>query len=128
MVITTNEDLWLIDNGCDQSAVSNNCFSVGTQTSTFFTASGAIHSISALQLELVNDVVTCVVMDNGPNILVKLNQCILDTDLNQHESLLQPHQARSFGIIVDDCARCHLGNDGNPNPNPNLTLSCLSAS
>ena len=114
MVITTNENLLLIDNGCDQSIISLNCFNIGTYTGEFFTIQGAITSMTSSKLELVNDAVTCVVVDNGPNILIRLNQCLLDTDPNQQESLLQPHQARAFGIIVDDCARCHLGNDGNP--------------
>ena len=34
--------------------------------------------------------------------------------MNQHESLLQPHQARAFGIVIDYIARRHPGKDGKP--------------
>ena len=61
--------------------------------------SGAISSMTASKLELVNDDVTCVVVDGGPNILIKLNQCLLDKYLNQQETLLQTHQVRAFGIL-----------------------------
>ena len=113
LVITTNENLLLIDNGCDQSIVSTNSFIVGVHTGQHFHVEGAVECMAAANLELVNDAVTCIVMDVGPNILIKLNQCLLDVDSKQHESLLQPHQARAFGVIVDDCTRCHLGVDGN---------------
>ena len=86
---------------------------MGAHSGIFYTASGAINSVSVSLLELVNEAVTCSVMDNGPNILVKSNNCLLDTDLNQHESLIQPHQSRAIGVIGDDCARYHLGNNGN---------------
>ena len=114
LVITTDECCLLIDNGCDQSIVNSNSFKIGMHTGIHYSVEGAIECMAASNLELVNDAVTCIVMDNAPNILVKVNQCLLDTDSNQHESLLQPHQARAFGVVVDDCARCHLGSDGNP--------------
>ena len=36
-----------------------------------------------------------------------------DRDPSQSEAMMQPHQARAFGAIVDDCASCHLGIDRN---------------
>ena len=41
-----------------------------------------------------------------------MNQCFLDMDPSQTEALIQPHQARAFGVIVDDCARCYIGANG----------------
>ena len=114
LVITEDEDCLLIDNGCDQTIINTNSFKINLHTNIFYKVDGAVNSMSASNLELVNDAVTCLVMDNGPNILIRLNQCLLDTDPSQRESLLQPHQARAFGVIIDDCARCHLGKDGEP--------------
>ena len=36
---------------------------------------------------------------------------LLDLDVEKHESLLQPHQDRVFGIVVDDVSRRHIGKD-----------------
>ena len=41
-----------------------------------------------------------------------INQALHIEDDNQLESLLQPHQARSFGTLIDDVPRHHLGIDG----------------
>ena len=49
-------------------------------------------------------------MNNGPNILIRMNQ-FLDTNLHLQEALLQPHQASAFNVVVDDYARCHVGKD-----------------
>ena len=43
-------------------------------------------------------------------ILIELNQCLLDLS-NQSESLLQPHQPRTYGVIVDDVAKSYLATD-----------------
>ena len=37
---------------------------------------------------------------------------MLDKEPSQHELLLQPHQARAFGVIVDDVAQSHPEMDG----------------
>ena len=42
-------------------------------------------------LELVNDCFTCVKLANNKLVIFKLNNCLLDLDPIQHESLLQPH-------------------------------------
>ena len=80
LVITTNKNLSLIDNGCDQSIVSSNSFKVGVHTGQHFHVEGAVKSMTAANLELVNNAITCIVMNVGPNILIKLNQCLLDVD------------------------------------------------
>ena len=48
------------------------------------------------------------------NVVIKINQALLSTDPNQSEALLQPHQARSFGVVVNDVAQRHTGSQGNP--------------
>ena len=40
-----------------------------------------------------------------------MNQCLLDSTPGQTESLLQPHQARAYGVIVNDVAKTHSAAD-----------------
>ena len=35
-------------------------------------------------------------------------------DPSQTEALLQTHQTRAFGVIVDDCARYHVATNSEP--------------
>ena len=65
--------------------------------------------MAATNLELVSDAYTLVTLRNNSKVLFKLNQCFLDRNPKQTEALLQPHQMRAFGVVVDDCASCHLG-------------------
>lgn len=44
----------------------------------------------------------------------ELNPSLLDLDENQNEALIQPHQLWSAGVIYDDVASIHLGNNGQP--------------
>ena len=37
---------------------------------------------------------------------------MLDKEPSQHESLLQPHQARAFGVIINDVAKHNPEMDG----------------
>ena len=57
----------LIDNGCDQSIINKNSFCINVYTGTYYNVDGAIEGMSASNLELVNDAVTCVIRDDGPN-------------------------------------------------------------
>ena len=43
-----------------------------------------------------------------------LNQSLLLRDENCIESLLQPHQARCFGTVIDDCCKHHMSTGGKP--------------
>ena len=63
--------------------------------------------MSSSKLKLVNNVYTVSTFTNKSTVLLKINQALLDTNLNQTEALLQPHQARYFGVAVDDFARRH---------------------
>ena len=70
--------------------------------------------MTSSKLELVNEAYTVVTLPNNTKVIFKINQAFLDRDLNQTEELLQPHQAKSFGVIVDDCAKIHLATYGKP--------------
>ena len=65
-------------------------------------------------LELVNEVFTLVTINENKKYIFKLNQVFLDRKQLQKEALIQPHQMRAFGLIVDDCARSHLGPSNKP--------------
>ena len=64
--------------------------------------------MNSKSLELVNEAFTLVTLLNETKVIFQINQAFLDRDPLQTEALLQPHQARSFGIVVDDCTRRHL--------------------
>ena len=112
LVVTHGENILVIDNGCDQSIISINSFVVNTFTGVLFNVGGALGSMKSTNLEIVNDTFTVAILDNGTFVLLKLNQTLLDLNPNQEESLLQPHQARTNGVVIGDCASCHIDTDG----------------
>ena len=56
----------------------------------------------------------CPLPDDSKVPLFQFNQCLLDTDPLQTETLLQPHQARAHGVLVDDCTKQHPSITGQP--------------
>ena len=46
--------------------------------------------------------------------IFKINQAFLDRDPTQNGALIQPRQMIAFGVIVDDCAKNHLGTSNKP--------------
>ena len=62
--------------------------------------------------ELVNKAYNSVTFSNNTKVIFKINQAFLDRYCDQTEALLQPHQARALGIIVDDCAKRHIVTSG----------------
>ena len=103
----------VVDNGCDQSIININSFLIKSFAGELYNVGGALHSMHSSQLELVSDAFTLVTLPDNSKVIFRINQCFLDRDPSQTEALLQPHQARAFGVIVDDCVSCHLGVDGN---------------
>ena len=99
----------VIDNGCDQSIVNINSFLVQSFTGTYVNIGGALSTMSSSHLEIVNDAFTVALLGYGTKIMLKIDQALLNTNAGQDEALLQPHQLRSFGIIVDGYARRHMG-------------------
>ena len=65
--------------------------------------------MSSSSLELVSDSFTLATIDKDEKYIFKINQAFLDRDPTQSESLIHPHQMRAFGVIVDACAKSHLG-------------------
>ena len=114
IIPSSQEELLIIDNGCDITIISKNSFLIQHYTNTYFNVDGALINMNTNNLQLVNDCFTCVQLPNNKLAIFKLNNCLLDNDVTQRESLLQPHHARAFGIVIDDVARRHPGRDGKP--------------
>ena len=112
VIPSNNENILLIDNGCDISIISNNSFLINTYTGIHFNVDGALYNMKSNNLQLVNDCYTVAILPLNKLVLLKLNQCLLDKEPSQHESLLQPHQARAFGVVVNDVAKRHPEMDG----------------
>ena len=104
----------MIDNGCDQSIINLNSFLIQSFAGITYNVGGALHAMNSKSLELVNTAFTLVTLPNSSKVIFQINQAFLDRDPLQTEALLQPHQARSFGIIVDDCAKRHLSSSNKP--------------
>ena len=112
LVICSDESVLIVDSGCDQSIISVSSFVVGCHTGIKYSVDGALDDMkSKAPLEVVNRCVTCCTLTTSKKILLELNQCLLDLSPNQSESLLQPHQARAHGVIVNDVAKRHLATD-----------------
>ena len=114
VIPSSKSNILLIDSGCDISIISSNAFLINTFTSNYFNVDGALSNMKTNQLQLVNDCYTCTTLPNNNLVILKINQCLLDKSSDSVESLLQPHQARAFGVVVDDVAKRHLGNNNKP--------------
>ena len=112
VIPSNNDNILLIDNGYDISIISNNSFLIETYTGTFFNVDGATFNMKFNHLELVNDYYTVVMLTSIKLVILKINQCLLDKEPSQYESLLQPHQTRAFGCIVNNVAQRHPEMDG----------------
>ena len=105
LIPSNNENILLIDNSCDVSIISNNSFFIETYTGNFFNVDGALFSMISNNLEVVNDCYTAAMLPSNKLVNLKINQCLLDQEPSQHESLLQPRQAGAFGFIINDVAQ-----------------------
>ena len=62
----------------------------------------------------MNESFTLVTLPNKSKVIFQINQAFLDRDPLQTEALLQPHQMRAFSLVVDDCAKRHMGSYNKP--------------
>ena len=104
----------IFDSGCDNSLVNLTSFIVGNYLGTKYNLRGALNGMgNAHVLELANNCLTKIVCKDRSFIGV-VNQCLVDPDPEQTETLLQPHQLRANGVLLDDVPPCHLRIDGSP--------------
>ena len=87
------------------------CCAVVKYHKTMFNVRGAFDGESDSHVMQLVDVVTMVQFESEQK-MVQVNQCLLDTDKTNAEFLLQPHQLRDYGVIVNDVSRTHLGPGG----------------
>ena len=113
VICDDNETILVVDNGCDQSIVNLNCFVIGLHTGVFYNLGGALEGMHHSNLEVVNNACCLAVFPNR-KVVLKINQALLDPNPSQREALLQPHQARDFGVVVNDVAARHTGPNSLP--------------
>ena len=114
LVLPLDENIFVVDNGCDQSIINLNSFLILSFAGVHFTVGGALNIMGSTNLELVSNTYTLVTLVNNTKVIFKVNQAFLDRNLDQTEALIQPHQMRSFGVVVDDCTKRHLSPSGKP--------------
>ena len=68
---------------------------------------------SATPLEICN-VATLVKFVNQPPVIFMLNQFMVDENLEQTESLFNPHQAKAHHVRIDDTAKSQVRVDETP--------------
>ena len=97
-------DIIIIDSACDQSIVNGHAFVVVSRTGEYFHVNGVLTGWMEADTPLeVVDAVTKVTLKSGTQYLLQMNQSLIDMCPEQRESLLQPHQSRAHGVLIDDC-------------------------
>ena len=78
----------------------------------YFTVDGVLPEMKGKHpLEVANNCITTCILPNKNRVLLVINQALLDLNSANFESLLQPHQARAFGVVVNDVASRHLATE-----------------
>ena len=113
--IAYDESIAVVDSSCDQCIINKSPFIIKVYSGEYFNITGALpYMTTGTTLELVSEAYTVLVRHDSDNVLVQLNQVLLNRDPDQTESLLQPHQLRASGVLVDDVPTCHTASDGKP--------------
>ena len=114
-VYDSSDHVLVIDSGCDQTMIHSSVCHVLSFTNQYFKINGVMSTMkSESNLQVVNAAVLITNPYNKIKIIGVINQSLLFCDENCSESLLQPHQARCFGTVIDDCCKHHLSTDGKP--------------
>ena len=69
VIPSKNENILLIDNGCDVSIISINSFLINTYTSIFFNVDGALLNMKSNNLQLVNYCYTVAILPFNDKII-----------------------------------------------------------
>ena len=102
----------MIDNDCDQTIINISYFLAQSFASIHYDVGGNLNSMTPLSLELINEAFTLTILPDNRKVMFQISQAFMDRNPLQNEALLQPHQMRAFGTIVDDCAHRHIRIDG----------------
>ena len=87
LVVTIDENVLIIDNGCDQTIINKSTFNIDTHTGIFYDVGGALGSMSSSNLELVDSAYTLVNLQSN-KVMFGINQSLLNMDPLQTEALL----------------------------------------
>ena len=86
-----------------------------SSTNQYYHVDGALSGMqSATPLQVKNVAVLVHNPYNNDKIICIISQVLYDSNPNQHEALLQPHQYRSYGTAINDCAVFCYDTNGNP--------------
>ena len=58
LLITSDENVLIMDNGCDQSIININAFLISTHLGVYYSVGGALQGMHSSNLELVNNAYT----------------------------------------------------------------------
>ena len=102
-----------INSECDQSMIHSSACHVLNFTSQYFQINGVMSDMRSNEaLQVVNAAVLITNPYTKYKLIGIINQSLLLCDVNCTESLLQPHQARCFGTVIDDCCKHHMSTGG----------------
>lgn len=105
----SSDKILVIDSACYQSMIHSSACHVLNFTSQYFKRNSVMSSMrSDDALKVVNAAILITNPYNNNKIIGILNQSLLLRDENCTESLLQPHQARCFGTVINDCCKHHM--------------------
>ena len=77
LLITTEENIMIIDNGCEQTIINSNSFLVQSFAGVIFNVGGALQGMSSSNLELVNEAYTLANLCDSTKVLFKINHFFL---------------------------------------------------
>ena len=87
-------------------------FFVITRTAIYFNVGSATSEMKTnALLELVNNAYTLVILHNGTRVVLKINLTFSDTDPFQTKNLLATYQVCDFGVLINNCDKCHQRHD-----------------
>ncbi len=103
LVITEDENISIIDNGCNQSILNINSFLIQTHTGIYFSVGGALESMTLSNLEVITDAFTIAILPwtNENVILHFLNQ---DVVLVSHDNNNQHPTKLCLALLLQDPA------------------------
>ena len=111
----SNDKVLVMDSGCDQSMIHSSVCHVLSFTNQYFQINGVMSGMKSEEaLQVVDAAVLITNPYNNNKFIGIVNQALLLCDENCTESLLQPHQARCFGTVIDDCCKHHYSTGGKP--------------
>ena len=73
LVITTNKEILIIDNGCDKSIININSFLTLSSTGTFYNIGGALCSMTSDSLLEVVHACTLATLPDGNKVILRIN-------------------------------------------------------